>query len=71
MGARPPLVGVRPRSNVHLIALGIGERPPLWRVGVVDDAATSSHGRVDAGPRLVLGEVEIDESPSPGKDRSR
>ena len=52
--------GVRPRGNVHLVALGIGERPPLWRVCVAGDAATGSHGRIDAGLCLVLGQVQID-----------
>src|SRR5262245_10239445 len=36
------LAGVRPGGDVHLVALGVGERPPLGHVRVVGDAAAAA-----------------------------
>ena len=54
---------VRPRGNVDLVALGVGQGPPPGCVVVVDDVTTRGDRRRDPRLRLVMRHVEIDVDP--------
>src|SRR4029453_8714914 len=56
-------VAVRPRSDVGLVALCIGQGPPLGRVLIAHQVTTSGEGRRDARLRLVVRHVDIDVDP--------
>ena len=51
---------VRPRRDVDLVTLGVGQRPPLGRVLVVDHVTTGGERRRNASLRLVVRHVDID-----------
>ena len=48
-----PLVPTLPRGEVHDVALGVDERPPLGRVLIAEHSAAGREDRLDAGGSLV------------------
>ena len=60
LAGRPELLAADRDGDVDLVALGVGERPPLRRSGVVDDAPAGGEGGRDARLRLVVRDEDVD-----------